>query len=69
MKEKLAELVEAYATAKATGNQMLQTMAATAFNNFMGGVDVVPIEADKKGAPEAEPEMEHREAFVPEEEA
>ena len=40
MKQQLAELIEAYAAARATGNRMLLEYAAEQLNDFMAKVDV-----------------------------
>ena len=41
MKQQLAELIEAYAAARASGNRMLLEFAAGQLNEFMGRVEVV----------------------------
>lgn len=41
MKPQLAELIEAYAAARASGNRMLLEFAAGQLNEFMGRVEVV----------------------------
>lgn len=41
MKTKLAELIEAYAAARASGNRMLLEFAAGQLNALLGAVDVV----------------------------
>lgn len=41
MKQQLADLIEAYAAARASGNRMLLEFAAGQLNEFMGRVDVV----------------------------
>lgn len=40
MKQQLAELIEAYAAARASGNRMLLEFAAGQLNDFMAKVDV-----------------------------
>lgn len=50
LKQQLTELIEAYATAKATGNQLLIQSAAGGLLQFLEGVEV------KTPEPEAEPE-------------
>jgi hypothetical protein len=46
MKPQLAELIEAYAAARASGNRMLLEFAAGQLNEFMGRVHVVEIKKD-----------------------
>jgi hypothetical protein len=41
MKAQLAELIEAYAAARVSGNRMLIEYAAGKLNEFMAGVEVV----------------------------
>jgi hypothetical protein len=41
MKEQLAQLIEAYAAAKASGNPTLQQFATQQLSTFLGQVDVV----------------------------
>lgn len=48
MKPQLAELIEAYAAARASGNRMLLEFAAAQLNEFMGRVDVVEIKKDSE---------------------
>jgi hypothetical protein len=47
MKAQLAELIEAYAAARASGSRMLLEFAVTQLNDFMAKVDVV--ESKKEG--------------------
>jgi len=47
MKQQLAELIEAYAAARVSGNRMLMEFAAGKLNDFMAKVDVV--ESKKEG--------------------
>ena len=51
-KVKLVELVEAYASAKSTGNESLVRMAAGGLSSFLAGHDVV--EAAPVETPEGE---------------
>lgn len=44
MKDKLAELIEAYAAARASGNKTLLEYAATQLNALLQSVDVVAKE-------------------------
>jgi hypothetical protein len=46
-KQQLTELIDAFATAKATGNQLLTESAARMLVQFIDGVDITP-----KPAPE-----------------
>lgn len=46
MKDKLAELIEAYAAARASGNKTLLEYAATQLNVLLQSVDIV--ERDQK---------------------
>lgn len=48
MKPQLAELIEAYAAARASGNRMLLEFAAGHLNEFMARVDVVEIKKDSE---------------------
>ena len=50
-KVKLVELVEAYASAKSTGNESLVRMAAGGLSSFLAGHDVVeaaPVETPEE---------------------
>jgi hypothetical protein len=47
MKPQLAELIEAYAAARASGNRMLLEFAAGQLNDFMARVDVTEIKEQK----------------------
>lgn len=49
LKQKLTELIEAYAVAKSTGNQLLAQGAAASLIQFLEGVDVTPIEQQEDG--------------------
>ena len=40
MKNKLAELIEAYAAARVSGNRLLLEYAASQLNTFMVGVEI-----------------------------
>lgn len=44
MKAQLAELIEAYAAARVSGNRMLLEYAAGELNKFMAGVEVTAPE-------------------------
>jgi len=44
MKQQLAELIEAYAAAKATGNRMLLEFAVTQLNDFLSKVEISEIQ-------------------------
>lgn len=44
MKDKLAELIEAYAAARASGNRMLLEFAVSQLNALLAGVEIVPAE-------------------------
>jgi hypothetical protein len=48
MKQQLAELIEAYAAARASGNMMLLEWAAGQLNAFMARVDVAEIKKDEE---------------------
>jgi hypothetical protein len=41
MKEQLAQLIEAYAAAKASGNPTLQQFATQQLSTFLGQIDVI----------------------------
>ena len=43
MKPQLAELIEAYAAARASGSRLLLEFAVTQLNDFMAKVDVTEI--------------------------
>lgn len=61
MKDQLAQLIEAYAAARSSGNTLLQQFATSQLSEFLGQVDVVkPAEA----APESEPPAPAVEAEV-----
>jgi len=48
-KQILAELIDAYASAKATGNEMLLKMSVSHLNEFLNGHEVIsanPAEAE-----------------------
>lgn len=48
MKQQLAELIEAYAAAKASGNRMLMEYAAGKLNDLMAAIEVaVPKPPDQ----------------------
>jgi len=53
MKQQLAELIEAYASARVSGNRMLMEFAAGKLNDLMAAIDVaVPeeiLEQTKEG--------------------
>ena len=46
MKQQLAELIEAYAAARASGSRLLLEYAVTQLNDFMAKVDVVEIKKE-----------------------
>ena len=46
MKQQLAELIEAYAAARASGNRMLLEFAVGQLNAFLQTADVVEIKKD-----------------------
>jgi hypothetical protein len=46
MKTQLAELIEAYAAARASGSRLLLEFAVTQLNEFMARVDVVEMKKD-----------------------
>lgn len=48
MKQQLADLIEAYAAARASGNRMLLEFAAGQLNEFMAAVDVVEIKKENE---------------------
>jgi hypothetical protein len=48
MKQQLAELIEAYAAARASGNRMLLEYAAGLLNDFMAKVDVTEIKTEEQ---------------------
>ena len=48
MKQQLADLIEAYAAARASGNRMLLEFAAGQLNGFMAAVDVVEMNCKNK---------------------
>lgn len=48
LKQQLTELVEAYAIAKSTGNQLLAQSAATSLIQFLEGVEVSKLEPELK---------------------
>jgi myo-inositol catabolism protein IolC len=48
MKAQLAELIEAYAAARASGNRMLLEYAAGKLNDLMAAVDVVEIKKESE---------------------
>jgi hypothetical protein len=47
MKEQLANLIEAYAAARVSGNRMLMEYAAGKLNELMAAVDVVEAKKDE----------------------
>jgi hypothetical protein len=47
MKPQLAELIEAYAAARASGSRLLLEFAVTQLNDFMAKVDVVELKQNK----------------------
>jgi hypothetical protein len=47
MKQQLADLIEAYAAARASGNRMLVEYAAGKLNELMAAVDVVEAKRDE----------------------
>jgi hypothetical protein len=47
MKQQLADLIEAYAAARASGNRMLVEYAAGKLNELMAVVDVVEAKKDE----------------------
>ena len=50
MKNELIAVIEAYAAAKATGNSLLQELAAAQVRGFLAAVDVTPIEVEPEVA-------------------
>jgi hypothetical protein len=44
LKQQLTELVDAFATAKATGNQLLTQSAASALVEFLEGIQIIKSE-------------------------
>lgn len=54
MKQQLLELIEAYADAKATGNQVLLRMATTAVQSFLAQVELNNAAPDISAPPEEE---------------
>lgn len=48
MKTKLAELIEAYAAARASGSRMLLEFAAGQLNALLASVDVVEIKRESE---------------------
>ena len=42
-KQQLAELIDAFASAKSTGNETLQRIALQPLQQFLESVDIVPI--------------------------
>jgi hypothetical protein len=48
MKPQLAELIEAYAAARASGSRMLLEFAVTQLNDFMARVDVVEMKKESE---------------------
>jgi hypothetical protein len=47
MKQQLADLIEAYAAARVSGNRMLMEYAAGKLNELMAAVDVVEAKKDE----------------------
>jgi len=47
MKPQLAELIEAYAAARASGNRMLLEFAAGQLNALMGAIEIVETKAQE----------------------
>jgi hypothetical protein len=47
MKQQLAELIEAYAAARASGSRLLLEYAVTQLNDFMAKVDVTETKAQE----------------------
>jgi hypothetical protein len=54
LKQQLTELIDAYATAKATGNQLLTQSAATGLIQFLDGVEVSRPEPQSEAEPVTE---------------
>jgi hypothetical protein len=48
MKQQLAELIEAYAAARASGSRLLLEFAVTQLNDFMARVDVVETKKESE---------------------
>ena len=48
MKPQLADLIEAYAAASASGSRLLLEFAVTQLNDFMAKVDVTEIQKQKE---------------------
>lgn len=46
MKEQLTQLIEAYAAARASGNNLLQQFAAGQLGEFLGQIDVIKVGTD-----------------------
>lgn len=45
LKKQLTELIDAYAIAKSTGNELLTRQSAAALVQFLEGVDVSPVQS------------------------
>jgi hypothetical protein len=50
-KQNLANLIDAYADAKKTGNEMLIKMAVTSLQEFLAEHDVIPVSPPIQDAP------------------
>jgi hypothetical protein len=48
MKPQIAELIEAYAAARASGSRLLLEFAVTQLNDFMARVDVVEMKKESE---------------------
>lgn len=48
----LADLIDAYAASKVTGNEMLQRMSIGALNEFLNSHELVPVSAGDETAGE-----------------
>jgi hypothetical protein len=48
MKQQLADLIEAYAAARASGSRLLLEYAVTQLNEFMAKVEVTEIKKDEE---------------------
>ncbi len=55
-KQQLAELIDAFASAKSTGNETLQRIALQPLQQFLESVDIVPIAPPEQINVDPEPE-------------
>ena len=56
-KQELVRYIEAYAASKPTGNELLQTWAASMLSGFLDGLEVSAVEPEPEPELEAEPEV------------